>query len=155
MIDLRIVKYIKNTILDECTVRSLFFMPIHDQMNAGESNGIWKKEMMEGLLVADSTTAILRPEMTSDPWIEMMDSEGNNPEADENIRGEWTEECEETFQSVASSEKDQFVIFEQETGAKRTLAKDEIIAKFREDRIRNKVGFTIVNEDEDIKNNEN
>ena len=32
MIDLRIVKYIKNTILDECTVRSLcglFFMPIH------------------------------------------------------------------------------------------------------------------------------
>ena len=121
---------------------------VEDEMNAGETNGIWKKEMMEGLLVADSTTAILRPEMTSDPWIEMMDSEGNNPEADENIRGEWTEECEETFQSIASSEKDQFVIFEQDSGAKRTLAKDEIIAKFREDRIRNKIGFTVVDEED-------
>ena len=29
---------------------------VEDELNAGESNGIWKKEMMEGLLVADSTT---------------------------------------------------------------------------------------------------
>ena len=125
---------------------------VEDEMNAGESNGIWKKEMMEGLLVADSTTAILRPEMTSDPWLEMMDGEGNHPEADNNIRGEWTEEMEDSFQSVASSNKEQFTIFEQESGEKKVLQKDEIIAKFREDRIRNKIGFKIVEEQDQMEN---
>ena len=122
---------------------------VEDEMNAGDSNGIWKKEMFEGQLIADSDTAFLRPNMSSDPWLDMMNDMGEYPDADDNIREGWTIDMENSFQSVASSNKDQFVIFEHETGKKLNLIKDEVIAKYREDRIRNKLGFNLVDDEAD------
>ena len=98
---------------------------------------------MESILIADSNTAILRPPMDSDPWVEMIDDFGELPEDYDNIRDDWTEDMESSFQSVASSNKDQFQIFENETGKVATLSRNDVIAKFREDRLRNKFTFTL------------
>ena len=103
---------------------------------------------MESILIADSNTAILRPVMDSDPWVDMINDFGELPEDHENIRDEWTEEMEESFQSVASSTKDQFRIFENETGKIVTLPKNEVINKFREDRMNNKTTFLLRQDDE-------
>ena len=123
---------------------------VEDEMEAGDSNGIWKKEMIEGQLIANSDLAIIRPNMSSDPWLDMMDDMGEYPDAEDNIRNGWTIDMENSFQSVASSNKEQFVIFEQETGNKVNLTKEEVIAKYREDRLRNKFGFYLTEGDQDI-----
>ena len=118
-------------------------LSIQDEVENGKSNGIWKKEMMEAILIADSNTAILRPPMDSDPWVDMIDDFGELPEDYDNIRDDWTEDMENSFQSVASSNKEQFQIFENETGKVATISKNDVIAKFREDRLRNKFTFTL------------
>ena len=123
-------------------------LSVSDEMENGNANGIWKKEMMESILIADSNTAILRPKMDSDPWVDMVSDYGELPEDYENIRDGWTEEMEESFQSVASSTKDQFRIFENETGKMVTLPKNDVINKFREDRLNNRNTFVLKQLDE-------
>ena len=81
--------------------------------------------------------------MDSDPWVEMINDFGELPEDYENIKKDWTDEMESSFQSVASSNKEQFQIFETETGRVTTISKNDVIAKFREDRMRNKFTFTL------------
>ena len=123
-------------------------LSVNNEIENGNANGIWKKEMFESILMADSNTAILRPKLDSDPWCEMVNDFGELPEDYENIRDEWTEELESSFQSVASSTKDQFKIFENETGKTLTLPKNEIINKFKEDRLYNRTTFILQHEED-------
>ena len=123
-------------------------LSISNEIENGDSNGIWKKEMFESILMADSNTAILRPKLDSDPWSEMVNDFGELPEDYENIKDEWTEELESSFQSVASSTKDQFKIFENDTGKTITLAKNEVINKFKEDRMNNQITFILQHEED-------
>ena len=59
------------------------------------------------------------------------------------IRGKWTNEREDSFQSVASSVKDRIQIRDLKTGADIVLTRAEVIAKFREDRYNDEHGFDV------------
>ena len=75
----------------------------------------------------------------------MIDDHGEVPEEDQEpiIKGKWTEERENSFQSVASSTKDRIQIRDLKTGADVVLTKAEVIAKFREDRYNDEHGFDV------------
>jgi len=59
------------------------------------------------------------------------------------IKGKWTEERENSFQSVASSTKERIQIRDLKTGADIVLTRAEVIAKFREDRYNDAYGFDV------------
>ena len=78
----------------------------------------------------------------------MIDDHGELPEEDREpiIKGKWTTEREESFQSVASSVKDRIQIRDLKTGADIVLTRAEVIAKFREDRYNDEHGFDVTEE---------
>ena len=108
------------------------------------TTGIWKSELDERILIGGARTAHLGGPVTSDPWLSMIDDYGIIPDAEEN-ENHWTEEMEASFQSVASSTKDKVVIRNNETGENITLTREEVIAKFREDRYNDEYGFKVLN----------
>ena len=114
------------------------------------SSGIWKSELNSETLIGNGRTAHLGGGLVkSDPWVSMIDDHGELPEEDREpmIRGKWTDEREESFQSVASSVKDRIQIRDLKTGEDIVLSRAEVIAKFREDRYNDEHGFD-VNDDE-------
>ena len=102
--------------------------------------------MKEGILVGNGETANLGGPVQSDPWTAMINDHGELPEEDDPIGyGKWNEERENSFQSVASSTRDKVQIRDLKTGKNITLNKDEVILKFREDRMNDVCGFEVIN----------
>ena len=108
--------------------------------------GIWKSEMKEGILIGNGETANLGGPVLSDPWTAMIDDHGDLPEEDDPAGyGKWNDERENSFQSVASSTRDKVQIRDLKTGQNITLNRDEVILKFREDRLNDECGFEVIN----------
>ena len=103
--------------------------------------------MREEILIGNGVTANLGGPVTSDPWVTMIDDHGEILEEDRQptVRGIWTQEHENSFQSVASSNQEKIQIRDLKTGEDRTLSRAEVIVKFREDRYNNDLGFRILN----------
>ena len=145
---------------DEENVAITFYKPFesvnlyldanYDQRELGAS-GIWKSWMHEGILIGNGETAGLGGAVVSDPWVAMINDHGEIPEEEESrptIRGMWTQEHEDSFQSVASSTQEKIQIRDIKTGKDIILNRAEVIAKFREDRYNNKLGFKVLNQEE-------
>ena len=102
--------------------------------------------MKESVLVGNGATANLGGPVHSDPWVAMIDDHGELPEEDDPIGlGNWSEEREASFQSVASSIKDKVQIRDLKTGKNIILSREEVITKFREDRYNDVCGFKVIN----------
>ena len=56
---------------------------IEDEVASGTTNGIWRRPMYHKLLFGDSESVLVKPDLISDPWAEMMNDEG---EMDEELR---------------------------------------------------------------------
>ena len=110
------------------------------------SSGIWKSELNSDILIGSGRTAHLGGGLVkSDPWVSMIDDHGEVPEEDREpvIKGKWTREREDSFQSVASSNKERIQIRDLKTGADIVLTRAEVIAKFRIDRYNDEHGFDV------------
>ena len=122
---------------------NLFIDPDYAVNDIGTS-GIWKSELDERILVGGASTAHLGGQVTSDPWVSMIDDHGDLPDTEERDGDYWTPEMEESFQSVASSTKDKVQIRNRATGENIILSKSEVILKFREDRFNDEYGFQVL-----------
>ena len=99
--------------------------------------------MDERILIGGASTAHLGGQVVSDPWAAMIDDHGEIPDA-EAREDSWTQEREDSFQSVASSTKNKVQIRQLSNGENITLSREETIAKFREDRYNDEYGFKVL-----------
>ena len=102
--------------------------------------------MKEAILIGNGETAHLGGPVHSDPWVTMINDHGDLPEEDDIVGyGTWNDTREASFQSVASSTRNKVQIRDLKTGQNIVLSRDEVILKFREDRLNDKCGFEVIN----------